>query len=970
MIDKLLFYIRHSLNDLSVNKQRTLFALLCIAAGVSAIVSLQMLGTMIEDSLTGSLQASNGGDLQIRPVEREDAAPEKVAQGREVGVLEASSASIMGGRRDEESSYFFSAAGYQQITDWFTTNAPASQVTFRRVLAGGHGPMGAGSITDLRTGKDQMFVASFFVDVGAYPLYGTRESEDGTPLAEMIQSPTDIVINRELADTLDANVGDRLRVNGSSSDFVLRGIVPTDSEAGFENLGASLFGIFYLHADAAASFVSADLGLDRIYVRLDDPARLEEVETAFEAQYPYLSVVTTADLEAQNTEASDTINQLVTVMGLVSLLIGGIGIVNTMQGVVSRRTTEIAILKTLGLEGEQITVLFLVEALLMGLLGSLLGIVLGWLAAYLFKNIAGAFVAQSLSLRLTPGPAITGLIVGLVVTAIFGFLPTLSAGQVRPNLVLRPNDTPVPSAGRAQSVLALLVVIAALSVVAQPLLNDLLVSGVLRLIAGGVGAGLGLLAALLFVLMVGVRRGWAALALSPLGFAFGYALPALLILTGSFIVVAVLYAILWMVIWLVGRFFPAGPLVDLQVALRSMLAAKGRGAATLLALVIGVFTLSLITMLATVVSNQLEEMLVKAAGGNVVIFASGQGDTLEQLQARLATVPGVNSYTVVGSYNVELVALEDTSAGERVTAGELQDRVDRALGDTASVGPGHLMNQLSRTLGTIDARGVTSNLPEASFYRGRQLTAADAGKPYIIIPANDTTLAAGLDVGDQLIFRLTESEQPVEMTFEIVGMIDRTGSQLALDVAAPNYAPADGFPTGLAPSTVSAIVDVNQDQIDDLRRSTADLPGIFLMETRLVNRLIRQFTSFPTLVASLALAVGGIVIANSVALAALERRREIGIMKAIGLQRERVLSMLLLENGLMGLIGGIIGVGISSALLLVLMIGLLGGSLGSTVPYLTALSLMMMCVGIALGAALVSAWGASGERPLNVLRYE
>ena len=72
---------------------------------------------------------------------------------------------------------------------------------------------------------------------------------------------------------------------------------------------------------------------------------------------------------------------MVTVMGLVSLLIGGIGIVNTMLVIVSRRTTEIAVLKTIGLEGEQVTVLFLVEAVLMGIFGSLIGIVLGWLAA-------------------------------------------------------------------------------------------------------------------------------------------------------------------------------------------------------------------------------------------------------------------------------------------------------------------------------------------------------------------------------------------------------------------------------------------------------------------------------------------------------------------------------------------------------------------------------------------------------------
>ncbi|MBP8973663.1 MAG: FtsX-like permease family protein, partial [Anaerolineae bacterium] len=163
-------------------------------------------------------------------------------------------------------------------------------------------------------------------------------------------------------------------------------------------------------------------------------------------------------------------------------------------------------------------------------------------------------------------------------------------------------------------------------------------------------------------------------------------------------------------------------------------------------------------------------------------------------------------------------------------------------------------------------------------------------------------------------------------------------------------------------------------QVRALRQSMNEIPLAFVMETKLLNdllnRILDQFTSFPILVAALALVVGGIVIANSVALATLERRREIAIMKAVGLQRERVLGMLLLEYGLMGLIGGLIGVGLGGIGLLFLLIQAFGGDLGRSIPYMTALQLMALCVLIALGAALLTAWRASGEKPLNVLRYE
>ena len=66
MIDIFKFYTRHSLNDLRANKQLTFFALLAIAAGVAAVVSLQTLGVMIGDTLTGNLQETNQGDIVIK----------------------------------------------------------------------------------------------------------------------------------------------------------------------------------------------------------------------------------------------------------------------------------------------------------------------------------------------------------------------------------------------------------------------------------------------------------------------------------------------------------------------------------------------------------------------------------------------------------------------------------------------------------------------------------------------------------------------------------------------------------------------------------------------------------------------------------------------------------------------------------------------------------------------------------------
>ena len=983
MLDRFSFYVRHSLNDLRVNGQRTVFALLCIAVGVAAIVSLQTLGVMITDTLTSSLQESNGGDVQINAKAERDVPTEVIQLGKDQGVIESNGGASFG--PGESGASTFSASGLERIQDWFDANYPGTEVTYRRVFAaGGHGSIAAASISDLRTETEQLFVAPYIVDAQAYPLYGERASEDGVTLDELLREPSDVVISRNLADTLGAQVGDTLRLSNASQDFTLRGIVPTDAESGFENISGSLFGYYYVDLSAVDLFEGTQPGADRMFVRLADPSQLEAVDEAFGEQFPYLSIITTADLETENSEVSDILNQLVTVMGLVSLLIGGIGIVNTMRVIVSRRTTEVAVLKTVGLEGEQVTALFMVEAVLMGLGGSLMGIALGWLAAFLLKGVAGAFLAQALAFRVTLAPPLTGFVVGVIVTTIFGLIPTLAAGQVRPNLVLRPSDAIMPRAGRSRSFVALLIVLLALSAVAQVLIGDLLDSETLRLVAQGVGASLGALLGV-STLVSGMLSGWTRgngplrvlrgivllAGLPVLGLLFGNIVPAVLILCGIFIIVGVLYVALWALIWLVGRFFPTWRLVDLKVALRSMLATRGRGASTLLALVIGVFTLSLLTMLTSAITGQFEEILVDEAGGNVIVFASGQAGTLEHVETRLGEIEGVNGSSVIGAYSVELVSLEDVSAGEVVAYDELKARTAVESGGRM---PMHSRRDaLRQATSSIDARGVNSNLPDVPLYKGRQLTPADAGQPHIVVSANATTLAAGFDVGDKLTFRLVGTQEPGEVTFEIVGMVDRTGEQISVDVTSPSYAPLDAFPEGFAPDNVNAIVDVEQDQVGELRRAMNEIPGVLVLETRLlndlVNRVIAQFSSFPILVAALALFTGGVVIANSVALSTLERRREIGIMKAVGLQRERVLGMLLLEYGLLGLIGGLIGVGIGGGVLLLLLSTMFGG-LGSAFPYLTALGLMGLCVAIALLAALVTAWGASGEKPLNVLRYE
>jgi putative ABC transport system permease protein len=121
-------------------------------------------------------------------------------------------------------------------------------------------------------------------------------------------------------------------------------------------------------------------------------------------------------------------------------------------------------------------------------------------------------------------------------------------------------------------------------------------------------------------------------------------------------------------------------------------------------------------------------------------------------------------------------------------------------------------------------------------------------------------------------------------------------------------------------------------------------------------------------IASLSMMAGVIIIANSVALAMLERRRELGILKSVGYTSGTVLREVLIENGIIGTIGAFV------ALLLVAAgVTILGQQLfhiALTISPWIVVALVGGSTLLAMATAAFIAWNAVRVRPLEVLRYE
>jgi putative ABC transport system permease protein len=188
--------------------------------------------------------------------------------------------------------------------------------------------------------------------------------------------------------------------------------------------------------DAVATGVSPRTIASSIAVYLQsgrDPDRMAKViqhqlGDQYEAQGP-------AAFAKQVVEPLEIFNQIIYAIALISLLVGGLSVINTMTMSVSERTREIGIRKAIGATDGAVMRQFITESAVIGLIGGGFGLLLGWLVT-LLGNAAGAESATELFL-LTPRLAIGSVAFALVLGVLSGLYPAWHASQLNPVQALR-----------------------------------------------------------------------------------------------------------------------------------------------------------------------------------------------------------------------------------------------------------------------------------------------------------------------------------------------------------------------------------------------------------------------------------------------------------------------------------------------------------------------------------------------------
>lgn len=820
----LIYSLRTALRHMRRGGQRVIVAILCIAFGVMSVVSMTLLSDAIESMMVVTPQELIGADVSMN--------------------------------REVENSIFPDAlAGLQALRqqgqiEQMTLIAFTSSLVYRTPDSGElHFP---------NTGMG--------VDPSNYPLLGTFTIGEPASMGAgtLLQEPGDVLITSDLAAEDHLQVGDPLLLSDLSVGAVvegrIRGIV-TDTP---NHQGSKV----YYAMDTARLLAASDRPENTAVATSPDPQGLIDIVKA-QGWEAYSAVI----LAETDEQVQQMFELSLKGAGILGMLVGGIGIANTMQVLMRRRRREVAVFKSIGYRQGELQLIFAIEALLMGVLGSLVGAGLGVAISYGLVSLFSRITTLLISWTFTPLPLLTGILVGVVTTLSFSMFAIIAASQVSPLALLRSEALQASRIPRLQS------------------------------------AGMILLCGLPFVAITSLIMG-------SLLKGIGVLLVALAGLTGMGVFLGGL-------IWLVTRLLPlrAWPLVHMA---QNSLRRRGLGLVfAMIALFVGVVSLSMGLVVTTSAQRAMDERLIDFEGDNLTIIAPATQEAA--LQQALAGDPRI-THAATG-YQTNVRAVRDPDNPQNTFLPVLVGRDEP--GDYATSGA---------EWGSQPGGVYLSNIYDMPASGEIEITLVDGA-------VRQLPVVGSYSVEFQSA-RLTPT----------LGIL--MPSALSREIAAPD--------------TVQTSLSVPASQV---KQASADL-GAALSGATVINlpayaarftQSYRNLFIFAVAMASLALLAGILLVANSVSLAMLDRRYEIGVLKAVGYARRQVLFTLVVEYSLVALIATGAGLLVVQICLAVIgMINELAGSLLVMSP-IAAGAILLSGVGLTLLTVLVVTWQPAQVSPVVVL---
>lgn len=231
-------------------------------------------------------------------------------------------------------------------------------------------------------------------------------------------------------------IGQTIRIN--QINFKVIGIMKAKGGTGFGSQDDRIF----VPISTAQRFLAGDTYVTTISVEAVDQQSMAKVQEDItmllldrhrigNPELADFSIMNQADIVAAASSVTSTFTMLLGAIAGISLLVGGIGIMNMMLTAVTERTREIGLRKAIGAKKRDINLQFLIEAAMITLIGGVIGVILGWLASLGISALTG--IAASISLS----SVLLAFGVSAAIGIVFGYYPARRAANLNPIDALR-----------------------------------------------------------------------------------------------------------------------------------------------------------------------------------------------------------------------------------------------------------------------------------------------------------------------------------------------------------------------------------------------------------------------------------------------------------------------------------------------------------------------------------------------------
>jgi putative ABC transport system permease protein len=399
--------ILESLTTLTVNKLRTGLAILGIVIGIGSVIALVSLGQATQQSVQNSIQSLGANLLTVIP-----------------------GSTSSGGVRG-------AAGGGTTLTD---DDAKAIQTssTITAVQAVSPEVQGRTQLTAGDTNSNVTVIGA----TAAYETVHNVSMQTGTFISDQDNQSSSkvVVLGPQVVESLFPDnsdpIGQSVRIRGIS--FRVIGITVSKGGSGFSNTDDQA----YIPLNTAQLQILGQQYLSSIAIS----AKSQDVMTEAENQVGYLllqrhqisdpsqadfSIFSQQDILNAASATTGTFTTLLSGVAAISLLVGGIGIMNIMLVTVTERTREIGLRKALGAKKNTIITQFLVESIILTFTGGIIGIILGVILSFGISLFSGSLFVIS------PQAILLAFIVSAGIGVLFGWYPAQKASGLEPIEALR-----------------------------------------------------------------------------------------------------------------------------------------------------------------------------------------------------------------------------------------------------------------------------------------------------------------------------------------------------------------------------------------------------------------------------------------------------------------------------------------------------------------------------------------------------